>query len=83
MVSVPSHEELLTGSHARNKGENHTKWNFEFRCELNRLADLDYAIRSHVIQEPLKMEDENGRKCLDEHLLAPLDDARRAELHRL
>jgi hypothetical protein len=83
MVSVPSHEELLTGSHARNKGENHTKWNFEFRCELNRLADLDYAIRSHVIQEPLKMEDENGRKCLDEHLLAPLADARRAELHRL
>ena len=29
------------------------------------------------------MEDKNGRKRLDEHLLAPLAQAGRAELHRL
>jgi hypothetical protein len=29
------------------------------------------------------MEDENGRKCLDEHLLARLAEARCTELHRL
>jgi hypothetical protein len=34
------------------------------------LADLNYAIRGRIVQEPLKMEDENRRKCLDVHLLA-------------
>ena len=29
------------------------------------------------------MEDENGRKRLDEHLLARLAESRRTELHRL
>ena len=47
------------------------------------LADLNYATRGHIIQEPLKMEDKNGWKLLDEHLLARLAEARRSELDRL
>ena len=35
------------------------------------LADLNYAIRD-IIQEPLKVEDENWWKHLDEHLLTCL-----------
>jgi hypothetical protein len=77
-----SHVEFLASSHARNQGGIHTKWDFEFRREPNRLADLDYAIRSRITQESLEMEDENGRKCLDEHLLAPLADASWTELYR-
>ena len=82
-LDQPGHEKFLAGSHARNKGGNHTEWDFEFRREPNRLTNLDYAIRSRIIQESLEMEDENGRKCLDEHLLAPLADARWTELDRL
>ena len=51
---------------------NRTKWDFEFRRELNRLADLDYGIRSRIVQESLKMENENGWKRLDLHLLIHL-----------
>ena len=65
------------------KRENYTEWDFEFRRESNRLADLDYAIRSHVIQEPLEVEDENRWKLIDEHLLARLASARWTELNRL
>ena len=46
------------------------------------LVDLNYAIRGHIIQEALKVEDENGWKHLDFHLLARLAEARRIELHR-
>jgi hypothetical protein len=78
-----SHQEFLAGFHGRNKQENHTEWDFEFRRELNRLDDLDYAIRRRIIQEPFKMEDENWRKRFDERLLARLASARWAELHSL
>ena len=61
----------------------HTEWDLELRCEQNWLSNLNYAILSHVVQEALKMEDENGRKRLDEHLLARLDESTRTELHRL
>ena len=36
------------------------------------LADLSYAIRGDIIQEPLKVENENRWKHLDVHLLARL-----------
>jgi hypothetical protein len=52
--------------------KNRTEWDFELRRELNRLADLNYAIRGHVILEALKVEDENGWKHLNVHLLARL-----------
>jgi hypothetical protein len=45
---------------------------FDLRRELNRLADLNHAIRCRIIREPLKVEDENGSKRLDLHLLARL-----------
>ena len=47
------------------------------------LADLNYAIRGNIIQEPLKVENENGWKHLDVHLLARLSEARWTELYRL
>jgi hypothetical protein len=37
---------------------------------MNWLGDLNHATRDHIIQEALKMEDENGRKDLNVHLLA-------------
>jgi hypothetical protein len=45
------------------------------------LADLNYAIRGHIIREALKVEDENGWEHLD--FLTRLAEARRTELHRL
>jgi hypothetical protein len=56
---------LSLGQHGGNKGENLTEWDFELRRELNRLSDLNYAIRCPIVEEPLKMEDENGWKGLD------------------
>jgi hypothetical protein len=32
---------------------------------LNRLADLNYAVRGHIVQEALEMEDENEWKHLE------------------
>lgn len=52
--------------------ENNTEWNVELRTEKNKLADLYYTIRGHVIQKALKVEDENGWKHLNVHLLARL-----------
>ena len=65
------------------KGKNRTEWDFELWPKLDLFADLNYTIRVHIIQEPLKMENENGWEHLDEHLLACLAEARRTELHRL
>ena len=36
---------------------------------MNRLVDLIYVIGCRVVQEALKMEDENGWKRLEKHLL--------------
>jgi hypothetical protein len=47
---------------------------------MNRLADLNYAA---IIQEALKMEDENVWENLYVHLLARLTRAGLADLHRL
>ena len=74
---------LSLGWNRGNKGENHTEWDLELRRKLNWLADLNYAILSHVIQEALKVEDENGWKRLDEYLLARLVEAKRTEPHGL
>ena len=60
-----------------------TEWDIELWRELNRLIDLNYATRGHIIQEPLKMEHENRWERLYEHLLARFAGARRTELHRL
>ena len=59
-----------------------TEWDTKLWCELNKLVDLNYAIRSHIIQEPLKMEHENRWERLYEHLLARLAEAKRTD-HRL
>jgi hypothetical protein len=58
-------------------------WDFELWPELNNFADLNYAIRGHIIQETLKMEHENRWERLDEHFLARLAIARRTELREL
>jgi hypothetical protein len=46
----------------RNEGENRTGRDFELRRELNRLADLNYAVRGHIIQEALK---DRGRERVE------------------
>lgn len=48
---------------------NRTKWDFELRRELNRLADLNYAIRYRFAQESIEMEDKNGWKHFNLRLL--------------
>ena len=65
----------------KTKGENHTEWDFELWPELNGLADLIYALRCHVVQEALKMEDENRWKLLKEYLLSCLVRAGLADMH--
>jgi hypothetical protein len=47
-------------------------WYFELWRELNGLIDLNYVIRGCIVQESLKMEDENRWKRLDLYLLAHL-----------
>ena len=84
MISAPTKTRSLSlGKCGGNEGENRTKWDFELRRELNMFADLNYAIRVHIIQEPLKMEHENRWERLDKHLMVCLAGARRTELHRL
>ena len=78
---ISGHEEVLALDSTREKSS--TKWDFELWRELNRLAVLLTAIRCGIIQEPLKMEDENERESLDQNLLARLTQARRTELDRL
>ena len=63
--------------------EDRTEWDFELRPELNRLVDLNLAIRRRIVQEALKMEHENWWKRLQKHLLARLGRAELADLHRL
>jgi hypothetical protein len=61
--------------------KNRTWWDFELRRELNRLVDLFYAIRCRIVQEALKMKDENGWQRLEKDLLACLARAGLANLH--
>jgi hypothetical protein len=85
MISRPTEPRtiLSLGERGRNERESRTWWDFELRHELNRLADLIYAIRGRIVQEALKMEDENGWQRLEKHLLARLARARLADLHGL
>jgi isocitrate dehydrogenase kinase/phosphatase len=74
---------LSLGEHGENKGENHTKWDFELWRELNRLANLNYAIRCRIVQEALKMENENRWKRFDLDFLARLTCVQLGDLHEL
>jgi hypothetical protein len=38
---------------------------FRPQARTDRLTDLNHVIRRRIVQEALKMEDENGRKRLD------------------
>ena len=46
---------------------------FRAPARINRLADLNQAIGGRIIQEAFKMEDKNGGKRFDSHLLDRLD----------
>ena len=80
VVKHPIARFLILASVPWTKKENRTGWFFELRREPNRLSYFTYAIRSRVVQGPLKVEDENGWKCLEKHLLAELARLARAEL---
>jgi hypothetical protein len=69
--------------HGGNKGENRTVRDFKLWRELNRLPDLIFAIRGRIVQEALKMEDENGWKRLEKHLLVRLARAGISDSHGL
>ena len=50
--------------------EKRTEWEVELGENLDRLVDLDYTACGRIVPETLEMENENGWKRLDEHLLA-------------
>jgi hypothetical protein len=47
---------------------------------VNSFTDLNYAIRRRIIKEALQMEDQNGWKRLNLHVLARLARGRLADL---
>ena len=63
--------------------KNYPKWDFELGSNLNRLADLSYALSRYTVQELLQMEDENPWKGLEMHLLVCFIQAGLADSHRL
>jgi hypothetical protein len=79
MISAPTEmrEIINLSQHRRNEEKHRTGWDFELWPKRNGLVDLYYAIRGNIIQEPLKMEHENGWKHLDENLLARFAEAAR------
>ena len=54
----------------RGENEKCTEWDVELEGKSDRLADLDYTACGRIVPESLEMENENGWKHLDEHLLA-------------
>jgi hypothetical protein len=60
-----------------------TEWDFELGGKLDRLADLNYTACGRIVPETLEMENENGWKRLDEHLLTRIAQAGWATLHGL
>jgi hypothetical protein len=85
MISGPTEprENLSSSQHEGNEEENRTEWYFKLGRELNRLVDLNHAIRRHIVQEPPKVEDENWWKFLDENLLTRFAGTRWTTLNRL
>jgi hypothetical protein len=85
MISGQIESQMILSLASMGKAEQQsvTWWDFKLRRETNRLADLNYAIRGRIVQEPFKMEDENRRECLDVHLLARHVAPRWTELHGL
>jgi hypothetical protein len=65
------------------KMKRRTEWDFEPGGKLDRLADLNYTACDHIVPETLEMENENGWKRLDEHLLARIAHAGWSTLHGL
>jgi hypothetical protein len=82
MISRPDKPQgiLSLGWYGEKKRENRTEWDFKLRREVNRFTDLNYAIRRRIIKEALQMEDQNGWKRLNLHVLARLARARLADL---
>jgi hypothetical protein len=83
MITEPAETRRFLASAGKGESneKNRTWWDFELRRELNRLLDLFYVIRCHIVQEALKMKDENGWQRLEKHLLARLAQAGSANLH--
>ena len=58
--------------------KNRTEWDFEVWFKLN---DLRYTARSCIVSETLEIENKNGWKRQDEHLLPRISQAGWAVLH--
>jgi hypothetical protein len=67
------------------KNEKRTEWDVKLGGKSDRLPDLNYTACGRIVPETLEMENENGWKRLDAHLLARIRVTRAgwAVLHRL
>ena len=82
MISGPIKSQgiLSLGWYGEKKRENRTEWNFKLWREVNRFTDLNYPTRRGIMKEALQMEDQNGWKRLNLHVLARLARGRLADL---
>ena len=80
--TAKSRDTLSLGSR-RDKYEKRTEWDFDLWGKVDRLPDLNYTAYSRIVPETLKVENENGRKRLNEQCLARNAQAGRAILHGL
>ena len=64
--------DILSPGYRRGENEKRTEWNVKLGEKLDRLGDLNNTACGRIVSETLEMENENGWKRLDEHLLACL-----------
>jgi hypothetical protein len=68
MTSEATKSRLSLGCR-RGENEKRTEWDVKLVGKLDRFADLNYTACGRIVPETLEMENENGWKRLDEHLL--------------
>ena len=57
------------------KMKDRTEWDFELKFKPDGLSDLYYTVRSCIVSVTLDIENENGWKRRDEHLLPRIGKA--------
>ena len=80
---MTSERDILSLGCRRGEYEKRTEWDFELGGKVDKFADLNYTACGRIVLKTLEMENENGWKRLDEHLLACIAEARSAILHGL
>ena len=57
-----------------------TEWDFELGGKLDGLVNLDYTTCGLIVSEALELNNKNGWKRLDQHLLARIAQSGRTVL---